>query len=99
MAAVSDTAVREDLAFAGAAALAQALRDREVSSRELTEMFLERIERIDPQLNAFRVVWRDEALAAADEADKRIAAGPTQTTRPCWASRSRSRTPSTSPAT
>ena len=38
-------------------------------------MFLERIERIDPQLNAFRVVWRDEALAAADEADQRIAAG------------------------
>ncbi len=75
MAAVSDTAVREDLAFAGAAALAEKLRDREVSSRELTEMFLERIERIDPQLNAFRVVWRDEALAAADDADKRIAAG------------------------
>ena len=75
MAAVSDTALREDLAFAGASVLAGKLRDREVSSRELTEMYLERIERIDPLLNAFRVVWRDEALGAADEADKRIAAG------------------------
>ena len=75
MAAVSDTAVKDELAFAGAAALAAKLRDRDVSSRELTEMFLERIERIDPQLNAFRVVWRDDALAAADAADERLAAG------------------------
>ncbi len=72
---MSDAAVRDELAFDGAAALAGRLRDRELSSRELTEMFLERIERIDPKLNAFRTVWAEEALAAADAADERLAAG------------------------
>ncbi len=75
MAAVSDAAVTEELAFEGAALLAAKLRDREVTSRELTEMFLERIERLDPQLNAFRVVWGDEALAAAADADERLSSG------------------------
>ncbi|MBM3666705.1 MAG: amidase [Actinobacteria bacterium] len=65
----------EDLAHEGAARLAERLRAREVSSRELTRMFLERIERIDPAINSFRVVWAERALAAADEADGAIAAG------------------------
>ena len=60
-----------DLAFAGLARQAQLVGDGEVSSRELTELSLERIERLDPQLNAYRVVLADEALAAADEADRR----------------------------
>ena len=75
MAAVSTVASSEDLAFAGAAALAAKLREREVSSRELTQMFLDRIERIDPKLNAFRVIWRDRALEEADAADRRLGAG------------------------
>jgi amidase len=62
----------DELAFSGAAAQALKLRDREVSSRELTEMYLERIERIDPGLNSFRDVWPDAALSAADEADRRL---------------------------
>jgi amidase len=60
-----------DLAFAGLARQAQLVRDGEVSARELTELHLDRIARIDPQLNAYRVVLADEALAAADEADRR----------------------------
>jgi amidase len=75
MAAVSTVASSEDLAFAGAAALAAKLRERDVSSRELTQMFLDRIERIDSKLNAFRVVWRDRALEEADAADRRLGAG------------------------
>ena len=46
-----------DLAFAGAARQAELIRSREVSSRELAELYLERIARLDPQLNAFRVVF------------------------------------------
>lgn len=65
----------EELAFAGAARQAEMLRAKQVSSRELTEMYLERIERIDPGLNAFRVVWPERALSEADAADKRIGAG------------------------
>ena len=60
-----------DLAFAGLARQAELIRAGEVSSRELTELYLARIERLDTQLRAFRVVLADEALAAADAADAR----------------------------
>ena len=63
------------VAFAGIVRQAEMLRGREVSSRELTQGYLERIERLDPQLNAYRVVLGDKALAQADEADRRLAAG------------------------
>lgn len=56
----------DTLAFAGATTLAQLVRSRELEPRELVELFLARIERLDPQCNAFRVVMGDEALAAAD---------------------------------
>lgn len=64
-----------EVAFAGIARHAEMLRARDVSSRELTEAYLERIERIDPQLNAYRLVLGDKALAQADEADRRLASG------------------------
>ena len=43
----------------------------EVSARELVELYLGRIGRLDPQLNAFRVVLAERALAEADQADGR----------------------------
>ena len=61
----------EDLAYAGLAEQAKLISSGELSSRELTEALLERIERIDPELNAFRIVLADEALAEADDRDKR----------------------------
>ena len=64
-----------DLAFAGAARQAQVVRAGEVSSRELVELYLERIGRLDPELNAYRLVLADRALAEADAADARRAAG------------------------
>ena len=60
-----------DLAFAGLARQAELVRAGEVSSRELTELYLDRIARLDPRLNAFRVVLAEEALANADAADRR----------------------------
>lgn len=45
----------QGLAFAGVARLAQLVRDREVSPRELVALYLERIAQLDPALNAFRV--------------------------------------------
>ena len=65
----------EDLAFAGIARQAELIRDGEVSSRELVELYLERIERLGPQLNAFAAVMDQRALADADAADERRAAG------------------------
>ncbi|MGZ5388286.1 MAG: amidase [Solirubrobacterales bacterium] len=63
------------LIFAGAGAQLDAMARGAVTSRELTEICLQRIERLDPRLNAFRIVLADEALAAAQEADRRRAAG------------------------
>jgi amidase len=60
-----------DLAFAGLAEQAELIRAGDVSSRELVELYLERIQRLDPQLNAFRVVMAERALADADQADAR----------------------------
>ena len=65
----------ESFAYAGAARQAELLRAKEVSSRELTELYLSRIERIDPGLNAYRDVWAERALEHADDADRRLAAG------------------------
>ena len=57
-----------DLAFAGLARQAGLIRNGEVSSRELVELYLERIERLDPELNSYRVVMAERALAEADQA-------------------------------
>ena len=64
-----------DLAFAGLARQAELVRDGTVSARELTEVYLERIERLDLAIRAYRVVLADEALAAADAADRRRGPG------------------------
>ena len=64
-----------DLAFAGLARHADLIAAGELSSRELAELFLARIARLDPVLNAFRVVFAERALAEADQADGRRRAG------------------------
>jgi len=55
-----------DLAYAGLARQAQLVHEGEVSARELVELSLARIERLDPQLNAFAAVYAEQALAQAD---------------------------------
>jgi amidase len=60
----------EGLAFAGPAALAELVRSGQVQPRELVALYLERIERLNPRLNAFRVTLGEEALAAADTVDR-----------------------------
>jgi aspartyl-tRNA(Asn)/glutamyl-tRNA(Gln) amidotransferase subunit A len=57
------------------AELSAGLRNREFSSVELTKLYLDRVEASQPTLNAFVSVTRDVALAAAEEADRQIAAG------------------------
>ncbi|MGH2876804.1 MAG: amidase family protein [Solirubrobacteraceae bacterium] len=59
-----------ELAFAGPAALAQLVRDGHVAPRELVEMYLRRIEQLDPRLNAFRVVRAERALAEAGACER-----------------------------
>src|SRR5438105_1830309 len=64
-----------ELAFTGLARQAEMVRAREVSPLELVELYLERIERIDPKLDAFRVVLGERALAEARQAEGRVGAG------------------------
>jgi amidase len=54
--------------------VAKALRRKEISSRELTESLLERIERLNPALNAV-VEVREEALDDAATADRAVDTG------------------------
>ena len=66
----------QELAFAGPGALAKLVRERQIEPRELVELCLRRIESIDPQLNAFRIILAEEALAEADSVTAQRADGP-----------------------
>jgi amidase len=68
-------ATEEEVAFAGAARIAEMVRAKEISPSELVDLYLERISRIDPQLNAFRVVFGERVRADAKQAEERLAAG------------------------
>jgi amidase len=65
----------DDLAFAGAAKQAEMVRAGEVSPRELVQLCLDRIARLDPQLNSFRKVFAEKALLEAEQAEARLKAG------------------------
>jgi len=56
-------------------AAARLLRNREISSRELTADCLKRIEQVEPQLRALITVCADQAMAQASEADRVLLAG------------------------
>ena len=59
----------------GAVELAGMIRDREVSSREVVQAHLDRVEAVNPHLNAIVRLLPEAALAAADEADRAVADG------------------------
>ncbi|GHT90574.1 glutamyl-tRNA(Gln) amidotransferase subunit A [Betaproteobacteria bacterium] len=61
--------------YASLKELSAALAARKISSVELTRLYLERIERLNPALNAFITVDAEKSVAAARIADARIAAG------------------------
>jgi len=68
---VADT----DVAFAGAARQAEMVRAGEVSPVELVRLSLDRIARLDPELNSFRKVFAEKALLEAEQAEARVKAG------------------------
>jgi amidase len=59
----------------GAIELAAAIERGEVSAREAVQAHLQRIEKVNAQVNAVTVVLDESALAAADDADRRHASG------------------------
>jgi aspartyl-tRNA(Asn)/glutamyl-tRNA(Gln) amidotransferase subunit A len=57
--------------------LAAALAAKKISSVELTRLYLDRIERLNPDINAYITVDAEKSLAQARAADERIAKGET----------------------
>src|ERR1039457_136277 len=64
-----------ELAFATVRELGELVRRKKVSSLALTEMYLGRLKKYDPQLHFVITLTEEHALAQAKEADKEIAAG------------------------
>ena len=64
-----------DLWRMSAGELAETVRRGQASSREVVEAHLRRIEAVNPAVNAVVVVLAEQALAAADAADRAAAAG------------------------
>jgi amidase len=64
-----------ELALKPAHELADAIRRRELSSRELLDRYLARVERLNPALNAVVTLDSDGARRAADAADAAVARG------------------------
>ncbi|WP_347305062.1 Asp-tRNA(Asn)/Glu-tRNA(Gln) amidotransferase subunit GatA [Corynebacterium sp. SA-MJD20WY100] len=65
----------EGLTSLTAAELAEKIHSRELTSREVTQAFLDRIAETNGELNSFLHVGAEEALAAADAVDKALDAG------------------------
>lgn len=64
-----------DIAFAPVTHLARWIGSGAVTSRRLTEIYLDRIAALNPKLECFATVTPDLALAEADAADRLLAAG------------------------
>ncbi|MBK7937945.1 MAG: amidase [Lewinellaceae bacterium] len=68
-------AKRDDLAYYNIGQLAELLRTRQITSLELTEFFLARLKKHDPQLHCVITYTEDLARAQAKQADVEIAGG------------------------
>src|SRR6202000_3306888 len=66
--------MNDELIYSDATTLAEMIRDRKVSSVEVVQAHLDRIEATNDKINAI-VTVNDDALEAAEEADEQLAAG------------------------
>jgi Asp-tRNA(Asn)/Glu-tRNA(Gln) amidotransferase A subunit family amidase len=65
----------DDLAFLPVTALSALIRTRQVSSVELTKLYLERLKKYDPTLHCVVTLTEDVGIKQAEQADREIAAG------------------------
>jgi Asp-tRNA(Asn)/Glu-tRNA(Gln) amidotransferase A subunit family amidase len=65
----------EDAAFYSVEQLAALLKSRQITSVQLTGMYLDRLKKYGPKLNCVVTLMEDSALAQARRADQEIAAG------------------------
>lgn len=72
---VSLPAKDEDIAFAPVTHLSRWLENRQLSSERLTRIYLDRLDKFNPQLRCAITITRDLALKQAKQADREIAQG------------------------
>src|SRR5438105_3823392 len=65
----------DDIAFAPVTRLSRWIESRQLTSERLTNIYLGRVERLDPKIRSIITLTRDHALARAKAADAEIAAG------------------------
>jgi aspartyl-tRNA(Asn)/glutamyl-tRNA(Gln) amidotransferase subunit A len=65
----------KELCYMPALEMAEAIKKREISCIDVVDTILERIEKINPKINAYCTVLTDEAHKAAEEADKAVKQG------------------------
>jgi Asp-tRNA(Asn)/Glu-tRNA(Gln) amidotransferase A subunit family amidase len=65
----------EDIAFASVTQLSRWIEQRRLTSERLTSLYLERLEKFNPQLRCAITITRELALTQAKRADQEIAAG------------------------
>ena len=66
---------QQDIPFLTTAELGELIRTREVSPVEATAAYLDRIDSLNFKFNSYLTVCRNEAMAAAEEAERAIARG------------------------
>src|SRR5260370_27400468 len=69
------TSSDDALAFAPVTELSRWIESRQLTSERLTNIYLSRVERLDPKIRCIITLTRDHALARARAADAEIAAG------------------------
>jgi Asp-tRNA(Asn)/Glu-tRNA(Gln) amidotransferase A subunit family amidase len=65
----------DDLAFLSISELSELIRTRKVSPVEVTRVMLQRIDKLNPILNAYITVTTDQAMKSAQDAEKGIQQG------------------------
>ena len=67
--------IDEELAFAPATELLALISAKQISPVELTELYFRRIDELNPKLNAFLLLTRDEAMESARAAEEAVVRG------------------------
>ena len=67
--------IDENLAFAPSYELAAMIADKQVSPVEITQLYFDRIERLDPQLNSYLTLVPEMAMESARAAEDAVMRG------------------------
>ena len=67
--------IDQNLAFAPATKIGELIKSKELSPVEITKLYLERIEKLDSNLNSYLTVTADIALSAAQKAETEVMGG------------------------